>query len=298
MGLLDFLFHKHLQQADETFDLPAIVQRMFDENGITSHREEGMFATVIDGTHTNFKTVLLCVENKGLFIYVPFPIPVPKRLAGLVAHELSRLNDGTHKTEITLQEEGDIYKVVAMIECEFDKEPITNEIKQLMIHTIDLMDSENFCSLACAILGFATYEELQEAMMKCARKDGDKVVMKMSDGYEPLLEYCGEITSSRYAGRLLMFSVHIIRNRLSLELAQKMLTDQTPFLLLMQKAYDVADDEERDVLRKLRFLMLAKSTGEDDNDAENMLGRLEADALIEKDKYSLLRDMCLDCENS
>lgn len=57
--------------------------------------------------------------------------------------------------------------------------------------------------------------------------------------------------------------------------------------MIMQEAYNVADDVERDILRKLRYLALYKRTDSDD-DSDSMLGRLETISMIEKDMYSLL----------
>lgn len=279
-------------QEDKTYNLPVIVQQMFEGNGIPTQQSGGMFAATIQGTHANFQVGLDCGEDKSLLIYVPFPIPVPKHVACLLAHELNRLNDGSHKAEIILQEKEETCKVFAIAECEFNKAPTTDELMGVVLQSIDLLDNKNFHSLACAILGFATYDELQQLMMKCVKQDSEEIAFEMSDGYLPLLNKSGNITSSRYVGRLLAFSIHIIQYKRSPELAKKILVDQASILSIIQRAYDVGDDEERDVIRKLRFLIQAKSTGKDD-DNENLLGRLEAYILIAKGKYSLLTEICI-----
>ena len=74
-----------------------------------------------------------------------------------------------------------------------------------------------------------------------------------------------------------MYSIHIIESNISKERAQQLLTDQIPLLLIMQEAYNVADDTQRDILRKLRYLMLCKKT---DSDNDNIPGRLEAFGMI------------------
>ncbi len=84
-----------------------------------------------------------------------------------------------------------------------------------------------------------------------------------------------------------MFSVHIIENRISQERVHQLLDKQTPLPLIMQEAYNVADDVERDILRKLRYLTQYRKT-DSDNDNDSILGRLEAIAMIERDKSSLL----------
>lgn len=289
MGLFD-RFRKKLQLEVRT-NVTDIVQLMFDEAGITPQRpDKNVFLTVIDGVHCSFKTILKCDEENPnkLFIYAPFPVPVPKHIAGLIPHELNRLNENNqYKSEITIQGNGDEYSIFAFTDCEFEKTPSTDEIKDLMIHTIDVMDNENFRSLVCAIMGYATYDELEKAMISNAQINGNEANISMADGYFTLQDKSDGVTSPRYYGRLLMLSIHIIENRISQERSQQLLNEQTPLLMIMQEAYNVADDVERDILRKLRYLALYKRT-DSDNDSDSMLGRLEAISMIEKDMYSLL----------
>lgn len=289
MGLFD-RFRKKSQLEVRT-NVTDIVQQMFDEDGISPQcPNKNVFLTVIDGVHCSFKTILKCDEENPnkLFIYAPFPVPVPKHIVSLIPHELNRLNENNqYKSEITIQENGDEYSIFAFTDCEFEKTPSTDEIKDLMIHTIDVMDNENFRSLVCAIMGYATYDELEKAMISNAQIKGNEANISMVDGYCTLQDKSDGVTSPRYYGRLLMLAIHIIENRISQERAQQLLNEQTPLLMIMQKAYNVADDVERDILRKLRYLALYKRTDSDD-DSDSMLGRLEAISMIEKDMYSLL----------
>lgn len=287
MRLFDIIKRK----SKESFAISNIIQQMFDEAGITLRcPSKNVFLTVIDGVHCSFKTILKCDEENPnkLFIYAPFPIPIPKHIAGLIPHELNRLNENNqYKSEISIQENGDEYSIFAFTDCEFEKTPSTDEIKDLMIHTIDVMDNENFRSLVCAIMGYATYDELEKAMISNAQINGNEANISMADGYCTLQDKSDGVTSSRYYGRLLMLAIHIIENKISQERAQQLLNEQTPLLMIMQEAYNVADDVERDILRKLRYLAIYKRT-DSDNDSDNMLGRLEAISMIEKDVYSLL----------
>ena len=291
MGLFDILKRQKQTQSKELFAVEPIVKQMFDEAGITPQcLDKNVFLTVIDGVHCSFKTILKCDEKNPnkLFIYAPFPVPVPKHIAGLIPHELNRLNENNkYKSEITIQENGDEYSIFAFTDCAFEKAPSTDEIKDLMIHTIDVMDNENFRSLVCAIMGYATYDELEKAMISNAQINGNEANISMADGYCTLQDKSDGVTSPRYYGRLLMLAIHIIENRISQERAQQLLNEQTPLLMIMQEAYNVADDVERDILRKLRYLAIYKRT-DSDNDSDNMLGRLETISMIEKDMYSLL----------
>ena len=59
---------------------------------------------------------------------------------------------------------------------------------------------------------------------------------------------------------------------------------------MIQMAYDLANkDEQRDVIRKLFYLMREMQIRTDhDNNHDSILGRLEAVVLIHTDIYSLL----------
>lgn len=294
MGLFDIFKRQTQTQSKESFVVAPIVKQMFDETGITPQcPDKNVFLTVIDGVHCSFKTILKCNEENQnkLFIYAPFPIPVPKHVAGLIPHELNRLNEkNNYKSEITIQENGGEYSIFAFTDCEFEKAPSTNEVRDLMIHTIDIMDNENFRTLICAIMGYATYDELEKAMINNAQVEGSQANIQMQDGYCVLRDKSNGVTSPRYAGRLLMFSTHIIEQRISQARARQLLDEQTPLLLIMQEAYNVADDVERDILRKLLYLVRYKKS-DSDNDADSILGRLEAISMIEKDRYSLLYEV-------
>ena len=291
MGLFDILKRQKQTQSKELFAVEPIVKQMFDEAGITPQcPDKNVFLAVVDGVHCSFKTILKCDEEKPnkLFIYAPFPLPVPKHIAGLIPHELNRLNENNkYKSEITIQENGGEYSIFAFTDYEFEKEPTTDEVQVLMIHTIDIMDDENFRSLICTIMGYATYEELEKTMINNVRVDGSQANIQMQDGYCDLRDKSNGVTSPRYAGRLLMLSIHIIEQRISQARAQQLLDEQTPLLLLMQEAYNVADDVERDILRKLLYLVRHKKS-DSDNDADTIMGRLEAISMIENDKCSLI----------
>ena len=124
-------------------------------------------------------------------------------------------------------------------------------------------------------------------MISNAQISGNEANISMVDVYCTLQDKSDGVTSPRYYGRLLMLAIHIIENSISQERAQQLLNEQTPLLMIMQEAYNVADDVERDILRKLRYLALYKLS-DSDNDSDSMLGRLEAMSMIERDKYSLL----------
>lgn len=252
MGLFNIFKRQEQTPSEELFAVAPIVKQMFDDAGITPQcPDKNVFLTVIDGIHCSFKTILKCDKDNPhkIFIYAPFPVPMPKHIAGLMPHELNRINENNkYNSEITIQENGGEYSIFAFIDYEFEKAPSTNEVRDLMIHTIDIMDNKNFRSLICAIMGYATYDELEKTMISNAQVDGSQANIQIQDGYCVLRDRTNGVTSPRYAGRLLMFSTHIIEQRISQARAKYLLDQQTPLLLIMQEAYTVADDVERDIL--------------------------------------------------
>lgn len=168
-------------------DVAHIVLQMFDEASISpQYPDNGVFMTVIDGVHCSFNTVLKCDQREPvrLFIYSPFPVPVPRHVVGLVSHELNLLNENNqYQSEITIQEKNGEYSIFSFTDYTFDAVPSTSEVRDLMIHTIDLMDNENFRSLMCAIMEYATYDELEKMMLESARVERNEAEIQMTDVY-------------------------------------------------------------------------------------------------------------------
>lgn len=277
------------------FDLFDVIRQMFLAAGVGYEQPKpNTFVTEIGGTNCNFKTVLSCNDDNRnkIFIYATFPITVPKYYVGMVQNELLRINnEKTYKSELTIQKVGDENTILAFTDYEFDHTPTSNEIKDLMIHTIDIMDNNNFRSIACSIFGFPTYDELEKMMLNNSHQQGNNLNISFKDGYSALHNGARDTTATRYAGRLHALALHIIKTKVSAEIAEQMLERQTPFLEIMQTAYDVANDMERDVLRKLRYLIVYKKVIDKecpDIEEDGIIGQTEAEKMIEQDIYSLL----------
>ena len=283
MGIFSFLGKRKVE-----INLAEVVQEMFDKDGIKPARQEGMFFTVIDGTNASYKTVLRC-DGDQLTVYVPFVIPVPKDMAYSVRYEVNRLNQECEDAQIIFQEKGETYELAAFSQRTFESAPTTNEIKTLMIHHVDAMDAERFRSLACAILGYATFEEVTQGMAMTDMNEERHVGLKIAGGYASLLKESGDVSAPRFIGRLLVFATQIIDTQCAQGRSLELLTAQTPFDDIVQEAYNHAEEEDRDLIRKLRYLAKAKATDTDDDD-ESVMGRLEAMGMLAQDKYSLLRE--------
>lgn len=298
MNLLNFFKRK------ARFEVASIVQQMFDEAGISPIREGDMFMTIIDGTDTSFTTVLKCDGEKTneLLIYTPFVIPVPTHIKNVVDLELNRINSLSNSTSKVLMKESDNggFEIFAITQCEFDEAPTAAEIKDLMIHNVDILDNSNFKSLACTIFGYATYNEVESVMMNNASKAetsnattaGTHMEFKFEDGYISLNNNASDISSPRYHGRLLVLCAHIDKRPEPQNKVMALVKRQAPFADIIYEAYNIANEEERDIMRKLRYLIDFKKKDIKDEgfeERESMLGRTEALGMINNGIETLLK---------
>ncbi len=283
MSIFD-LFRK--KQSAETFDIADVVQQMFDNAGIKPHRQNNMFITEIDGVHCTFKTVLSCNKNE-LTIYAPFDIPVPKHVAAAVNLEVNRLNSESQTAKLFLNEDKDGYKIAAITNMKFDTAPNPSEVQRLMIHNIDLMDNEKFGSLASAIMGYTSYNDIKRLILKnkiASKNNGNTISMSLSDGYAAILEQCADLNYSQASGRLIMLSQMILNSK-----SPDKADDRYHFSFkeLIQHAYAIADDEERDIMRKLAYLITTKDSSTFDEDQQR-LGMIDAAHMYEHYALSFL----------
>lgn len=249
----------------KSFDVAQIVQQMFEQEGITPIHQDDIFSTIVNGVYCEFQTVLKCDKDdkQKLCIGVPFPISIPKQLANVVMLELNRLNDSVKKTDseyipqiIVNEEKEQEQSIMAYTYCDFTKEPTTKDIKDLMLHTVDLVDAGNFRSLVCSIFGYASYDEVEKVMLNNSKRSGNNVYMQLQDGYALLLEKnIGNMTSFRYAGRLLVLSISFIESGVADLKTKEHLANNEDFWEIVQVAYDIATEYGRDIIRKLVYLM-------------------------------------------
>lgn len=298
MNIFNFLKRR------SSFEVSSIVQQMFDEAGISPVREGDMFMTVIDGTDTSFTTVLKCDGNKTneLLVYTPFILPVPPHIKNVVDLELNRINSLSNSTSEVLMKEGDKggFEIFAFTKCKFEKAPTTFEVKELMVHNVDILDNSNFKSLACTIFGYATYNEVESVMMNNASKAetsnattaGTHMEFKFEDGYCSLNNNAIDISSPRYHGRLLVLCAHIDKRPEPQNKVMALVKRQAPFADIIYEAYNIANEEERDIMRKLRYLIDFKKKDIKDEgfeESEGMLGRTEALGMINNGIETLLK---------
>lgn len=292
MGIFDFFQNKG-NDTQKGLTLEKCIEKMFASSGIEPNREGNKFATVVEGKHCVFNVALTCMDGNRLLVYVPFPIPVDANVAYAVNYEVKRIDkystDELSGTGIYLTEKKEGYKIAVATIKSFDvlSENSPSEIQETMIHTVDVVDDKNFASLAAAIFGYKSYEEAKMNMQ--AKSTGENnVSIQLKDGYHELLGKTPDLSNSRYAGRLMAYAIYIINKKDDNEVAERAADAlQNSFDSFVQVVYDIADEEERDLMRKLRFLAKAKNE-DDSNDADFERGKMEGLIICNGNPWDLL----------
>ena len=292
MGLFNFFKHKcgYIQKG---LTLEDCIVKMFSSAGIVPNREGNKFATEVEGKHCVFNVALTSMDGNRLLVYVPFPIPVDANVAFAANYEVKRISkcstDRFPGTNIYLTEKDEGYKIAVATIKDFDvlSENTPNEIQETMIHTVDVVDDKNFASLAAAIFGYESYEEAK-MNMHAKSTGGNNVSIKLKDGYSEVLGDAPNLSNSRFAGRLMACAMNIIAKKGNDEISEQATEAiQKSFDSYIQIAYDIANEEERDLIRKLRYL--AKAKNKDDTDENDFVqGKMEGLVICNDNPWDLV----------
>lgn len=292
MGIFDFFKNKG-KGTQKGLTLEECIVKMFASAGIVPNQEGNKFATVVEGKHCVFNVALTSMDGNRLLVYVPFPIPVDANVAFAANYEVKRISkcstDRFPGTNIYLTEKDEGYKIAVATIKDFDvlSENTPNEIQETMIHTVDVVDDKNFASLAAAIFGYESYEE---AKMNIHAKStgGNNVSIKLKDGYSEVLGDAPNLSNSRFAGRLMACAMNIIAKKGNDEISEQATEAiQKSFDSYIQIAYDIANEEERDLIRKLRYL--AKAKNKDDTDENDFVqGKMEGLVISNDNPWDLV----------
>lgn len=292
MGLFEFFKNKG-KGTQKGLTLEECIVKMFASAGIVPNQEGNKFATVVEGKHCVFNVALTSMDGNRLLVYVPFPIPVDANVAFAANYEVKRISkcstDRFPGTNIYLTEKDEGYKIAVATIKDFDvlSENTPNEIQETMIHTVDVVDDKNFASLAAAIFGYKSYEDVKMNMQ--AKSTGENnVSIKLKDGYNEVLGDAPNLSNSRFAGRLMACAMNIIAKKGNDEiLEQATEAIQKSFDSYVQIAYDIANEEERDLIRKLRYL--AKAKNKDDTDENDFVqGKMEGLVICNDNPWDLV----------
>ena len=292
MGLFNFFKHK-CGYTQKGLTLEDCIVKMFSSAGIVPNREGNKFATEVEGKHCVFNVALTSMDGNRLLVYVPFPIPVDANVAFAANYEVKRISkcstDRFPGTNIYLTEKDEGYKIAVATIKDFDvlSENTPNEIQETMIHTVDVVDDKNFASLAAAIFGYKSYEDVKMNMQ--AKSTGENnVSIKLKDGYNEVLGDAPNLSNSRFAGRLMACAMNIIAKKGNDETSEQATEAiQKSFDSYIQIAYDIANEEERDLIRKLRYL--AKAKNKDDTDENDFVqGKMEGLVICNDNPWDLV----------
>ena len=292
MGIFDFFKNKG-KGTQKGFTLEECIVKMFASAGIVPNQEGNKFATVVEGKHCVFNVTLTSMDGNRLLVYVPFPIPVDANVAFAANYEVKRISkcstDRFPGTNIYLTEKDEGYKIAVATIKDFDvlSENTPNEIQETMIHTVDVVDDKNFASLAAAIFGYESYEEAK-MNMHAKSTGGNNVSIKLKDGYSEVLGDAPNLSNSRFAGRLMACAMNIIAKKGNDEISEQATEAiQKTFDSYIQIAYDIANEEERDLIRKLRYL--AKAKNKDDTDENDFVqGKMEGLVICNDNPWDLV----------
>ena len=292
MGIFDFFKHKCCYTR-KGLTLEDCIVKMFSSAGIVPNQEGNKFATVVEGKHCVFNVALTSMDGNRLLVYVPFPIPVDANVAFAANYEVKRISkcstDRFPGTNIYLTEKDEGYKIAVATIKDFDvlSENTPNEIQETMIHTVDVVDDKNFASLAAAIFGYKSYEDVK-MNMQAKSTGGNNVSIKLKDGYSEVLGDAPNLSNSRFAGRLMACAMNIIAKKGNDEISEQATEAiQKSFDSYIQIAYDIANEEERDLIRKLRYL--AKAKNKDDTDENDFVqGKMEGLVICNDNPWDLV----------
>lgn len=294
MGIFDFFKYK-CGYTQKGLTLEDCIVKMFVSAGMEPYRDGNKFSVVVLGKHYTFIAFIVtisCMEGNALCVYVRFPETVRKDVASAVNYEVKRLGKEAVETlpeaQVCLLEKGDGYhiivKTVKKIEELSDSTP--DEIQNLMNHSVDILDGKNFESLFSAIFGYKSYEEATK--MPVEYTGGYRGNVKFKDGYRQNLDDAPNLSDSRFAGRLMACAMNIIAKKGNDEISEQATEAiQKSFDSYIQIAYDIANEEERDLIRKLRCL--AKAKNKDDTDENDFVqGKMEGLVICNDNPWDLV----------
>lgn len=291
MGIFDFFKNKGKDTQKELTLVDCII-KMFASADIEPHREGDEFSFKVQGKYCVFN-VTLSYEANRIIVCIPFPIPVNRKVAKSSMYEVKRIDSFVQK--------GDSFYTTV---CQIDKDkeyqiraatlnfsvPLTEDtpdiIQKMVTRTVDVIDGDNFASLAAAIFGCKSCDKTKTGWQN--KSTGNiKMLVQQKDDYHKLLDNVPNLSSARYRGRLIAYATYIINYKSDKEVAERSAKESSSnyYDRFIQEAYNIANEEERDLIRKLRFLV-EKKYGTKNEDF--VMGQKEATEIICGNPWNLL----------
>ena len=295
MRLFDFFKNKG-NDTQKRLTLEVCIVKMFASAGIEPHREGDVFSFKVQGKFCVFDVTLSYEENK-LMVEIPFPIPVNRKVAKSSMYEVKRIVrliprcDSFYTTVCQIDNDKE-YQIKAFTLSLSFFETVNKDtpdiIQKLVTRTVGVIDGDNFASLTAAIFGSKSYEEAKTVWQAKSTEETNESIQQ-KDGYHRLLDKIPKLSSARYYGRLMAYATHIINSNPNYEVAERaakaMESSFRNYDRFIQEAYNIANEGERDLIRKLRFLV-EKKYGTKNEDFD--MGKSEAIEIICNNPWDLL----------
>lgn len=297
MGIMNYIKSKLLGDRfnGKSFvfsSLEDCVAKTFEKLGIDTLHDNDKFALDFQGNRCVFKVGLNCLEGNRLMAYVLYPMEIPEDVAYAAVYEVKRIKKivtaNLPGTDLGMKQDGEGFRIFACAVKGFEtlSSEACNDIFTTMTNTADILDYKNFDSLAAAICGYKSCEEAKESMHAVSAEKN--ITLHLEDSYHRLLAETPNIGRSRYLGRLLVYAQNIIENKGDDNVKGVVANKQITYDDYIQEAYNIADDNERDLIRKLRFLGKAKGQDESTENFDSFLGKLEARGIISENPWNLI----------
>lgn len=293
MGIFDFFKNKG-KDTQKELTLEDCIIKMFASADIEPHREGDEFSFKVQGKYCVFNVTLSYEANK-IIVCIPFPIPVNRKVAKSSMYEVKRIysfvqkGDSFYTTVCQIDKDKEYQIRAATLNFSVSLTEDTPDIIQKMVtRTVDVIDGDNFASLAAAIFGCKSCEKTK-TIWQNKSTENIKMLVQQKDDYHKLLDKIPNLSSARYHGRLIAYATHIINCKSDKEVAEltakAMERSSNYYDHFIQEAYNIANEEERDLIRKLRFLV-EKKYGTKNEDF--VRGQKEAIGIICDNPWNLL----------
>ena len=291
MGIFDFFKNKG-KDTQKELTLEDCIIKMFASADIEPHREGDEFSFKVQGEYCVFN-VTLSYEANRIIVCIPFPIPVNRKVAKSSMYEVKRIDsfvqkgDSFYTTVCQIDKDKEYQIRAATLNFSVSLTEDTPDIIQKMVtRTVDVIDGDNFASLAAAIFGCKSCDKTKTGWQN--KSTGNiKMLVQQKDDYHKLLDNVPNLSSARYRGRLIAYATYIINYKSDKEVAERSAKESSSnyYDRFIQEAYNIANEEERDLIRKLRFLV-EKKYGTKNEDF--VMGQKEATEIICGNPWNLL----------
>ncbi len=140
-------------------------------------------------------------------------------------------------------------------------------IQKMVTRTVDVIDGDNFASLVAAIFGCKSCDKTKTGWQNKIYSGNLNVSFNRKMDYHKLLDNVPNLSSARYRGRLIAYATYIINYKSDKEVAERSKEGSSNYYdRFIQEAYNIANEEERDLMTKAPFPWVEKKYGTKNED--------------------------------